>query len=88
MNGVGVSVSQRSTTDDVTSLCFLWSKANGDVDFTTRADESTAGSSWPQDLDRMLHTVHSTSFILLMPAYSFFAGGALAFSVCAAWLWL
>lgn len=59
-NGVGASVSQRSTTDDVTRLCFLWSGAKGDVCFTNRADESTAGSFKPKDFETMLHTVHST----------------------------
>merc|ERR1712136_383269 len=43
-----------------TRLCFLWSGAKGDVCFTNRADESTAGSFKPKDFETMLHTVHST----------------------------
>ena len=46
---MGASVSQRSTTDDVTRLSFAF-----------RADESSAGSFMLKDSETMLHTVHST----------------------------
>ena len=58
MDGMGASVSQRGTTDDVPCLCFSMSGARGDT-FTFSAVRSTAESYLLKCSETFLHTVHA-----------------------------
>ena len=59
MDGMGASVSQRYTTDDVPCLCFSLSGLRGDT-FTFSGLRSTAESYLPKCSETFLHTVHAT----------------------------